>query len=180
MVRLWEEKEMLKVTEQRLADQVRTILKSNWLTTVELEEIKRNVDGDEQRMSSATTEFVSAGIGNETMEEVDSGREYEDLVHEEVYDERPKQLTENQQVIWNRLNEIRLSQNQDKVPALKVILKLRVREELRTVEEVAILIPTRGITEANRLLYAVAVVVTERLRIKPTRKRETKEPLWKK
>ena len=93
MVMLWEEKGMFKVTEQRLADQARTILKSNWFTTVELEEIKRNIDGDEQRMSFAA-EFASAGTGievlNESMEEVDSGIEYEDPVHEEVYDERTR------------------------------------------------------------------------------------------
>ena len=53
-------------------------------------------------------EFASDGTGdealNETMEALDSGREYEDPVHEEVYDERPGQLTEDQRVIWNRLN----------------------------------------------------------------------------
>ena len=88
-------------------------------------------------------------------------------------------MTEDQRVIWNRLNEIRLSQDQDKVPALKDILKWRIREELQTVEEMVVLMPTRGITETNRLLYAIAVVVTERLGTKPTRKRETKEPWWK-
>ena len=71
---------------------------------------------------------------------------------------------------------MRLSQDQDKVPALKGISKQKIREELRTVGEVAVLIPTRDITETNRLLYASAVMVMERYRIKPTRKRETKEP----
>ena len=60
-------------------------MKSSWLTTVELEKIKRNADGDEQRMSSSEA-FASACLGNEvlndTTEEVDSGREYEDLVHQ--------------------------------------------------------------------------------------------------
>ena len=59
MVMLLEEKGMFKVTEQRLVDQARTILKSSWFTTAELEEIKR-----------------------------------------------PGQLTEDQRVIWNRLNWI--------------------------------------------------------------------------
>ena len=40
-----------KITEQRLADQARGIRKNEWLTTVEVEEIKRRVlqeetDGD--------------------------------------------------------------------------------------------------------------------------------------
>ena len=110
---------------------------------------------------------------------MDSGREYKDPVHEEVYDERPEQLTEDQRVIWNRLNEIRLNQDQNKIPAMKGILKRRIREKLRTVEEVAVLIPTKDITNTNRLLYSITVVVTERLAIKPTKKKETKEPWWK-
>ena len=56
------------MTEQRLADQARTILKSKRLTTVELEEVKRNVDSDELRVSSGT-EFAS-GIGNEMLNEI--------------------------------------------------------------------------------------------------------------
>ena len=46
MLRLWDEKGMVKVTEQRLADQAHTILKSKWFTAVELEEIKRNKHGN--------------------------------------------------------------------------------------------------------------------------------------
>ena len=42
MVWLWDEKGMVKVTEQRHAVQARNILKSKLLTTVEVEEIKRN------------------------------------------------------------------------------------------------------------------------------------------
>ena len=40
-------------------------------------------------------------------------------------------------------------------------------------------IQTKDISETNRLLYTTAVVVTERLGIKPGRKKATKEPWWK-
>ena len=42
MVWLWDEKGLVKVPEQRHAVQARIILKSKLLTTVEVEEIKRN------------------------------------------------------------------------------------------------------------------------------------------
>ena len=55
----------------------------------------------------------------------------------------------------------------------------RIREELQVVAEVAAQIQTNDISETNRLLYATAVVVTERLGIKPGKKKATKEPRWK-
>ena len=184
MLRLWDEKGMVKVTEQRLADQARTILKSKWFTTVELEEIKRNKlrNHDEQ---SGTAVVEEANTGNEhelpveNAKEMDSQTAEEAQVQGERCDEAPRQMPEDQRVIWKRLNEIRLSQDQDKVPALKGIAKRWIREELQIVEEVAAQIQTKDISETNRLLYATAVVVTERLGIKPGKKKATKEPWWK-
>ena len=105
MLRLWDEKGMVKVNEQRLADQARTILKSKWFTAVEME--------------------------------MDPQTAQEAQVQSEGCDEASRQLSEDQRVIWKRLNEIRLSQDQDKAPALKKIAKRRIREELQVVEEVA-------------------------------------------
>ena len=62
---------------------------------------------------------------------------------------------------------------------MKGIAKRRIREELQVVEEVAAQIQTKDISETNRLLYATIVVVTERLGIKPGKKKLTKEPWWK-
>ena len=88
-------------------------------------------------------------------------------------DDAPRQMSEDQLVIWKRVNEIRLSQDQDKIPDLKKIAKRRIREELQVVEEVAAQIQTKDISETNTLLYAPAVVVTERLGIKPGEKKAT-------
>ena len=40
---IWKERGLFNVTEQRLCDQARMIRKNEWLTTMELEEIKRRV-----------------------------------------------------------------------------------------------------------------------------------------
>lgn len=41
IMRIWKEKGMFNVSEKRLADQVRVVLRSGWLTTIELEEITK-------------------------------------------------------------------------------------------------------------------------------------------
>ena len=99
-------------------------MKSKWFTAVELEEIKRNKHGncDEQ---NGTVVVEEANDGNEhelpaeNVKEMDPQTAQEAQVQSEGCDEAPRQLSEDQLVIWKRLNEIRLSQDQDKVPALK-------------------------------------------------------------
>lgn len=184
MLRLWDEKGMVKVTEQRLADQARTILKSKWFTAVELEEIKRNKHGDcDDQNRTVVVEEANDGneheLPAENVKEMDPQTAQEAQVQSEGCDEAPRQLSEDRLVIWKRLNEIRLSQDQDKVPSLKKIAKQRIREDLQVVEEVAAQIQTKDISETNRLLHATAVVVNERLDLKPGKKKATKEPWWK-
>ena len=41
---------MFNVSEKRLADQVRVVLRNGWLTTIELEEIKRMTDMQETNL----------------------------------------------------------------------------------------------------------------------------------
>lgn len=44
MYDLWQEIGIFEITEQRLADQVRVIKGNEWLLKVEKEEIKRNIE----------------------------------------------------------------------------------------------------------------------------------------
>lgn len=69
MFRLWDEKGMVKVIEQRFVVQVCIILKIKWFIIVELEESKRIKyrNGDEES-------------GNVVVQEVNDGNEYELLV----------------------------------------------------------------------------------------------------
>lgn len=63
----------------------------------------------------------------------------------------------------------------EKLPSLKGVPKKRVEEKLKITEEVAILIETDNITKTNDFNIACAVVVTERLRIRPRRKNGNKQ-----
>lgn len=52
----WKERGLMNITEQRLCDQARIIRKNEWLTAVELEEIKRRVKIREEQMNETTNE----------------------------------------------------------------------------------------------------------------------------
>lgn len=78
-------------------------------------------------------------------------------------------------MIWDRLCELRMGvDKREKLLSLKGVSKKRVEEELKITEEVASLIETDNITETNDFNIACAVVVTERLRIRPRRKNGNK------
>ena len=55
MMKIWKEKEMFNVPEQSLGDQVRVILRSDWFTSIELEEIKRRMDIQETLLEEGGT-----------------------------------------------------------------------------------------------------------------------------
>ena len=46
---IWHERNYAPQTEQRLADQIRGIMKNNWLSVIEREEIERQLTPNEMR-----------------------------------------------------------------------------------------------------------------------------------
>ena len=119
---------MVRVTEQRFADQVRTILKSKWFTAVELEEIERNMHRNcEEQNGTAIVE--EANDGNEHEPPVEDAKDMESQKKKPGYQVNGVmkdlgKMSEDQLMIWKRLNDIRLNQDlEGKVPALQGILK---------------------------------------------------------
>ena len=53
MKRIWDEIGVFQVSEQRLADQARAIRTNEWLTNIEIEEIKRKITEGGIRASSS-------------------------------------------------------------------------------------------------------------------------------
>ena len=49
MPNIWQERNNAPQTEQRLADQIRGIMKNNWLSVIEREEIERQLTPNEMR-----------------------------------------------------------------------------------------------------------------------------------
>ena len=73
MFREWREKGMFDLTEQRVCDQARTIRKNGWLSELELEAIKRQVEDESRgelcREKDVTVDAETVETDAETVEE---------------------------------------------------------------------------------------------------------------
>ena len=91
-------------------------MKSKWFTTIELEKIKRNKHRNcDKQSGTAVVEEANTGkeheLPVENAKEMDSQTAEEAQVQGKRCDEAPRQMPEDQRVIWKRLNEIRLSKD---------------------------------------------------------------------
>ena len=102
MKRLWDEKGVFEVSEQRLADQARAIRTNDWLTTVEIEEVKRNVE--EEKVDSDNRERLEGDIENNENEGEDRQSQENDAnVEEEMIDDiniRDESVSNNTDIEW--------------------------------------------------------------------------------
>ena len=184
MREIWLQKGMFEVTKQRLGDQVRQIKKKGWLTDVEIEEIKRKAHGldnisdperDNRGDNPETSEGNILGSANEREEEVDHAQEEPELVEEDEV-----QLKDEELEIAEKLHNIMQSNERERLPSIKKINKKKILVEVQKVNEVLNKIKSNDITTTNDLIYAAAVVVTERLGVKMSKRdTATKEPWWK-
>ena len=176
MYNIWKDQSEFDITEQRLADQVRTIKKNKWFTTEEMDEIKREAEGsggenarenvrrgmDQELAGSTMAESARAGMpmANAIRE---PRSEYEQELVKEIKDARS-----------------RLAEHRPKPRALRHIDRGKIMSEIHRLDKVLDCVETNNITELNDTIMACACIITERLNpTKETRRRPNHEPEWK-
>ena len=192
MHRIWKERELFSVSELRLCDQARMIRKNEWLTAIELEEIRR-VTQEEER-GEENLEMNTATVGSE--EENDNGRDCTDSsgsgqgienIEEENNVNKQSASTKNivlkdfgkasneEKEIVGKIEELKNNPDREVDYDFRKVNKIRVVEETKKVNKVLKYIETSNITETNRLLKTVSMLVAERIGIKKknTTKRNT-------
>ena len=161
---------MFWVSEQRLVDQANTIRRNRWMA--ELEELERKVTGsdsvivEEARSVEALPDHVGENVRN--------------VLPEMGAEEQADSLDEEEVAIVMEIAEVIEKGRKDKLPALRNVPKMKLLEETAKVDKVFSKFKTHSITKANKLFYAGAVVVTNRLGVKIDKVGWRKEPMWKK
>ena len=99
---LWLDRGMFDISENNLMNQIRVIKKKQWLTSVEIEEMKRLIENGSQ-------EGVETDVGDETPQS-DSGfaNEQHDTIEREDLDQDNRNLTEEENAIVSRIKEVRM------------------------------------------------------------------------
>jgi len=174
MHNIWTSKDMFPVTEQRLIDQKSQIIKKQWLSNLELEEIKQSIEDavygqieqevEYENRSEELSDYVTS-CGHE----VPDGNDYFYAI-EEVNDEE-RDLIE-------RLNEMN-KRERTRLPSLRGIEKGKLYAAVNKIDIVMGKVKLSNITETNNLIYCGAALVTETLGIDRNSKRKRQEPWWK-
>ena len=186
LISKWKENGGFETSEQRLADQARAIKINGWLSEIEIEELKReamadtegeeeahglsdvigeqqtNTDGGEQDTLNNTTENATSGVQTE--------QQRADII---------EGLSEEEKGIYSRIMEAVNSQERKGLPPLRNVNRKKLKEEVKKVNGVLGKVDAEEITTTNTLIYAGAVVVTERLGVKAGKRSQKREPMWK-
>ena len=161
MLRLWLNKGMSWVSEQKLVDQENTIRRNSWMTDLGIEELERNLaETDSCKEEERSADDTGNNLGErDFLTALEADEEIGNLIEEiaEMLEKRQK----------------------DKLPALRDIPKKKLLEEIAKVGKVLFKFKTHSITRTNELFYAGAVVVTDRLGVKINKAAERKEPMWR-
>ena len=94
-------------------------------------------------------------------------------------EEQADSTDEEEVAIVMEIAEVIERSRKDKLPALRNVSKKKLLEETAKVDEVLSKFKTHSITKTNKLSYAGAVVVTNRLGVKIDKVAGRKEPMWK-
>ena len=171
MLSLWLQKGMFWVSEKRLVDQANTIRRNSWIIELEIEELERKVTGsdhvivEEGRNVEAFSDHVREDVRND--------------LPEMRAEEQADSLDEEEVAIVMEIAEVIERGRKDILPALRNVPKKKLLEETAQVDTVLSKFKTHGITKANELRYAGAVVVTNGLGVKIDEVGGRKELMWK-
>ncbi|XP_068756065.1 uncharacterized protein [Montipora capricornis] len=176
LFREWRDREMFEATEQRVCDQTRVIRRNGWLSELELEAIKRQVEdecqddlweGQEVTVETETVE-IDAGTGEEEINGAEDG-----------IGDTEGDMNEKYRMIVDQLEEItREGRTCDGIMFKKVDKKV-LRVQTDRVNEGIKYLQSKSITETNNLIRATSVWVAEQLGLKKAEHRKKNEPRWK-
>ena len=174
MHKCWVDKGMFPVTEQRLLDQKNNIIKRNWVTDLELEEMRRNIEALEQGTMLEAAEADARETCN--IELPDRSSENEEIDNS---NESNVNVNEEEKILIKRLKDILSNNERERLRSLRGVEKGRLQSVVQKVDTVLGKMKTDNITDTNNLIYAGAVLAQELLGLRKTYQSAKREPWWK-
>ena len=183
---------MFESTEQRVCDQARAIRKNGWLSQLELETIKKQVEDEFQGESGEDTATKVETVENEdTAENEDIAENQIESVAEEIVnveevnndvidsaDDTRHNLNDEHRKIVERLNEIMLEGKTSDGIMFKKVDKKTLKVQTDRVNDAIKYFKSKYITETNDLIKAASVWVAEQIGLKKRDYREKSERRW--
>ena len=151
-----------KISEQRLADQARAIKLNEWLSEVELEEIRREVSQGGVTVANSEEVENQEGIHGEVEKHSDTENDNdrmhetssEEMSTEEVIADMEKGGCSIEEIQMPREILESVKKEEDPPPNLRNVERKRLKEKVKEVNKVLAFMETKDITQTNRLLLA--------------------------
>ena len=176
MFREWREKGMFDLTEQRVFDQARTIRKNGWLSELELEAIKRQVEDESRgelcREKGVTVDAETVETDAETVEE--EINDAEDSISDTKGD-----LSEEHRANVEQLKKIMVKGRTGDGIMFKKVDRKVLKVQTDRVNEAIKYLKSKNITETKNLIRAASVWVAELIELKKAEHRKKNERKWK-
>ena len=169
----WKERQSFNITEQRLCDQARLIRKNNWLTALQLAEIKDrvwNVNVVEG------TDNYAGDVGEEVVEVNNTVKDDAFLISANI-----EELNNEDREIIEELTSIIKNDLHIELQGFKKVDKTLLRKHVKSINGVLKNVARESVTGTNDLLKACAILIGRKVGLKPVCRRANgkKEPWWK-
>ena len=193
MMDVWRDKGVFEISEQRLVDQARAIVVNQWLTDVELEEIKRDIEKENtditvygsdqqeriqfegnQSESDTREQDTRTDTNNARGDMIENNDNFEGL---ELREDVVLNIDEMEQmtIICNFYN----TKTHPPKVAFKTVNKRKIYNEINKLGNIIKKVITSCITETNRFVIALIWYIAYRMGLKERVQRPKKDPWWK-
>lgn len=209
MFAFWREVGGFEISEQRLADQARAINVNVWLSDVQMEGLKREVnnEGGASQNTSRPTHMAGEMTTDNEREQERGPSQYRNgsshQTREPMTGSEPqfesdmqnkagracslhitsweieRELTDDKKDIFNRILKVMNEGVRERLLALQKANKKKLKTEVKRANQVLEKMDTVEITNSNDLIYAGAVVVTEELGLGGREGPHPNETMWK-
>ena len=174
MIAIWREIGTFEITEQRLVNQTRVIRINEWLSEVELEEMRRNIlttRNCEENQEINDIPVIEERIQNKNGRMEPNETEIRICVETEI--------TDDERLIINELKALMINNETEEYLTFKKVDQRKLRDVTKKVNAVIRHIETGNVTETNKLAMAAALWVAKEAGVKKGKRGEKKEPRWK-
>ena len=171
MIEIWQEFVSFQTTSQRLADQVRTIIKKGWFSDLEIREIH-------QKTQTQDSTIPNTSSGTSRKQHIRNEQPTLENEYATVPSNPTETLSQEQQTNIENLKRIMNSENTT-LPSLRNIEWRTLNTETNRINQMLPYISTNKISELNHLIYAGAKLVFEKIGVPSKSTKKHSKPRWK-
>ena len=175
---VWKELSNFQTTSQRLANQVRTIIKKGWCSDLEIIEIHQKINDRQSGTNTLPGTLNNNKQKQSIWKEPPTSENEKSTQLNTAQPNKPEQTLSQEEKLY--LENLKRIMNSEKttLPSLRNIEWRIVRAETNKVNQVLAYISTNNLTEVNELIYAGAKLVWEKIGIPSKSTKEKSKPEW--